>query len=120
MCGDAYGPLINACREISTAIDLFAMTQLPRRRVLALLRRTDRMLESLETLNLLEVEHVPEAWRSQLAALVADLPFDYQPQIEPRPTPTAAIDVLFDIQEGLLRSKSGSELDDDELLEAAS
>jgi hypothetical protein len=115
---DANGPLIAACQEISTAIDRFAIEQMARRRVLVLLRRSDLMLESLETLNLLEVEHVPDGWRSQLALLVADLPFDYRPRIESRPTPTAAIDLLFDIQEGLLRSRSGRAMDD-ELLAAS-
>jgi hypothetical protein len=96
------------------------MEQLPRRRVLALLERTDRMLDSLETLNLLEVKNVPDSWQSQLAVLLADLPFAYDPQVESRPSPTAAIDVMFDIQEGLLRSKSGRVTVDDELLETAS
>jgi hypothetical protein len=120
MYRDDTSPLIVACQEISVAIDRHAMEQLPRRRVLALLKRTDHMLESLETLNLLEVKNVPESWQSQLAVLLADLPFDYDPQIESRPSPTAAIDVLFDIQEGLLRSKSGTVAVGDELLEAAS
>jgi hypothetical protein len=56
----------------------------------------------------------------QLADLVADLPFEYQPHIEQEPSPTAAIDVVFEIQECLLRSIAGRDADDDDLLGTAS
>ena len=81
-----------------------------------LLRRTDAMLTELEALHLLQVTHVPASRRSELVALVADLPFEYEPRIGQRFTPTTAIDLVFDIQEGLFWLMTGAE-PDDELLE---
>jgi hypothetical protein len=81
--------------------------------------RTDRMLTELEVLNVLDVERAPESWLWQLAELVADLPFEYQPPIGQEPSPTAAIEVVFEIQEGLLRSITGTDADEG-LLETAS
>ena len=43
--------------------------------------RTDRDVGGLEELNLLDAPRVPESLRLQIAALVADLPFDYSPLI---------------------------------------
>jgi hypothetical protein len=82
--------------------------------------RTDQMLTELEVLNLQDVERAPESWLWQLAELVADLPFEYQPYIGPEPSPTAAIDVVFEIQQSLLCSISGRDSDDDDLLATAS
>jgi hypothetical protein len=82
--------------------------------------RTDQMLTELEILNLQDVERAPESWLWQLAELVADLPFEYRPLIGHELSPTAAIDVVFEIQQGLLQSITGGDADDDSLLEAAS
>jgi hypothetical protein len=54
-----------------------------------------------------------------LTALVADLPFDYTPRLGPRPTPTAAINVVFTIQDGILNLIYGTE-PSNQLLEVAS
>jgi hypothetical protein len=82
--------------------------------------RTDQMLTELEMLNMQDVERAPESWLWQLAELVADLPFEYQPPIRQEPSPTAAIEVVFEIQKGLLRSITGADADDDDVLETAS
>jgi hypothetical protein len=66
------------------------------------------------------VERAPESWLWQLAELVADHPFEYQPLIGHELSPTAAIDVVFETQQGLLQSITGGDADDDSLLEAAS
>jgi len=82
--------------------------------------RTDLMLTELEVLNLQGVERTSESWLWQLGELVAELPFEYQAPIGHELSPAAAIDVVFEIQEGLLRSIAGRDADDDSLLETAS
>jgi hypothetical protein len=107
--------------EIRLAGERFAIERLRQRHLASLLIRTDRMLAGLEGLNLLDVKLVAGSWRLQLAALIADLPFEYQPAIGPRPSPTEALDVVFDIQAVLLQSITGSEAKEgDGHMEAAS
>jgi hypothetical protein len=118
--GAAIGPLESTAEAVRLASERFAIERLRRRRLASLLERTDQMLIQLEQLNLLEVKRVPDSWPTHLAALVADLPFPHQPPAELGPSPTAAIDAVFDVQAGLLRSMTGIEAQDDEPLEAAS
>jgi hypothetical protein len=92
------GPMGLANQEIRDAIDRFATERLGSRRLPTLLERTDAMLTELETLNLMEVRRTPASLIAALAALVAELPFEYTPRIGPRPKPTATIEVVFDIQ----------------------
>ena len=82
--------------------------------------RTDQMLTALEELNVLEVEQVPASWLWQLGDLAADLPYEYQPTVGQQPSPTVAIDVVFDIQAHLLELITGIEAEQDERLETAS
>jgi hypothetical protein len=117
---DATGPLESASKDMRLASERFAVARLRSRRLASLLMRTDQMLMELEVLNVQDVERTPESWLWQLAELVADLPFEYQPPIGHELSPTAAIDVVFEIQEGLLRSITGRDADDDSLLETAS
>jgi hypothetical protein len=69
---------------------------------------------------------VPASMRAALMALVADLPFEYTPPIGPRPKPTAAIDVVFEIQAGIFNLMYGTQPVDqltepaDRLIEVAS
>jgi hypothetical protein len=98
-----------ANQEIRDAIDSFAAERLGSRRLPALLDRTDAILTELETLNLMEVRSTPPPLRAALMALVAELPFEYLPRIGPRPSPTAAIEVVFDIQEGLFNLMYGTQ-----------
>jgi hypothetical protein len=114
------GPLEQACQEISLAEERFAIERLRRRRLASLLRRTDQILTELEKLNLQDVKLVSEAGLLELAALVADLPSDQRPVIGRRPSPTTAIDVVFDIQADLLGSIKDAEPGDGELLVTAS
>ncbi len=100
---DYAGPMGFANQEIRDAIDRFAAERLRRHRLPALLERTDTLLAELETLNLMEVGRTPTSVRAALMALVADLPFEYAPPIGPRPKPTAAIEVVFDIQAGIFK-----------------
>jgi len=118
MASHISGPLGSANQEIRNAIDAFVEGRRASRRLPSLLKRTDAMLTELETLNLLKVRRAPASWYSELSALVTDLPFEYQPRIARHPSPTAAIDVVFDIQSGLFRLMSSAEFED-ELLEAA-
>jgi hypothetical protein len=78
------------------------------------------MLAALEEMNLRRVRLVSDSGLSQLAALVGDLPFDVRWPGVNRLSPAVAIDFVFDIQEGLLRSMRGPQPDDDVYLEMAS
>jgi hypothetical protein len=53
-------------------------------------------------------------------ALVADLPFASSVVINEEPSPTEAIDLVFDLQEALLLYMTGTRPDDTDLLENAS
>jgi len=119
MMSDYAGPMGLANQEIRDAMDGFIAERLSSRRLPALLERTDTMLTELETLNLMEVRRTPVPLRAALTALVADLPFEYTPRIGPRPSPTAAIDVVFDIQRGIFHLMYGT-APADELIEMAS
>lgn len=113
-----HGPLSVASEEIRIARSRVD-TELLRRTYLAyLLNRTDRLLDGLEQLNLDDMEYCPEIWRSHLAALIAELPFDYQPVSGSRLSPTAAIDIVFEIQGRLLAWITGRPPEPDELLAA--
>ena len=120
------GPMGLANQEIRDAIDRFAAERVCSRRLPALLERTDTILTELETLNLMAVRRTPAPVRAALTALVAELPFEYTPRIGPRPSPAAAIDVVFDIQAGIFDLMYGSERSDqlmepsDQLIEVAS
>lgn len=117
---DPIGRLQAACDEAALASEQLALERLPLQRLTSLLVRTDQMLTELEKLNLLDAARVPEAGLLELAALVADLPLGYASQIGPSPSPTAAMDVVFDVQAGLLRSITGSDVEREEQLWRAS
>ncbi len=119
MISNHSGLLGMANQEIRDAIDAFVAGRRAERRLPALLERTDAMLSELETLNLMEVRRIPAPLRSALTALVADLPFDYTPALGPRPSPTAAIEVVFSIQAGIFNLMYGTE-PSDQLMEVAS
>jgi len=120
------GPMELANQEIREAIDRFAANRLGSRRLPALLERTDAMLTELEMLNLMEVRRTPASQLAALAALVADLPFEYTARIGPGAKPAAVIDVVFDIQAQIFNSMYGSDGSDrlpepaDPLIEVAS
>jgi hypothetical protein len=116
--GSVTGPLGTACQEIRVLGDRVDVKTLRRSYLVYLLNRTDRMLDGLEQLNLLDMEDCPDIWRSHLAALAADLPFDYRPVLSANLAPTGAIDIVFDIQERLLAWMTGRAPESDELLEA--
>jgi hypothetical protein len=116
-----YGhPLEAACSEISLANERFVAQRLRRIQLAWLRQRTDRMLDLLEEMNLMAVPRVPESSRRQLMALVADLPFASSVVINEEPSPTEAIDLVFDLQEALLLYMTGTRPDDTDLLENAS
>jgi hypothetical protein len=105
--------------EISLAHEMFLTEQRRRFHLASLLKRTDRMLGALEQLNLLDVSRVPASLRLQVAALVADLPFEYSLLIGAQPSPTQAIDLIFELQEAILLFMTGVSPDEEDL-EAAS
>ncbi|HEV7677974.1 MAG TPA: hypothetical protein VGQ42_05365 [Candidatus Dormibacteraeota bacterium] len=118
---DAPGPMGSACMEIRLAGERFAAERAAAGGGTAsLLRRSDEILAALEELNLRRVRLVPESGVSQLAALMADLPFAYRWRLGGRMTPSHAIDMVFDIQDGLLRAIRGAQPEDDVVLEMAS
>jgi hypothetical protein len=106
------GPMGLANQEIRDAIDEFQLERLESRRLPSLLARTDAMLTELETLNLIGAKRAPASWRQEVTTLVAELPFQYAPRMGQRPSPTAAIGLVFDIQAGLFHLMTGAEPDD--------
>ena len=114
------GRLESARREAVFARQRQAELRLPRRRLVELLRRSDRILVSLEELNLSGATRVPYPWLSQLADLIADLPFAFPLPVVMWPSPTEGISTVFDVQDGLLRCLSGRPAADDDRLEQAS
>jgi len=110
--GEKKGPLGLACQEIRIAIDRFASDQRRGRRLPSLIARTDHLLAELETLNLRKVRRIPSRLSWELVGLVSDLTFEYVAPLRQRPSPTAAIDLVFDIQQGLFPMITGSAIDE--------
>jgi len=115
----AVGPLVLAAMEIREADERSETERLRRLYATSLLHRTDRILNGLEELNLLEVPRVPQSWPLHIATVVADLPFEYGLAIKDPPTPTQAIDLVFDLQQALLLWMTGLEPEDEELENAS-
>ena len=115
----AVGPLVLAAMEIREADERSETERLRRLYAASLLHRTDRILDGLEELNLYEVPRVPETWGLHIATVVADLPFDYGLAVKKPPTPTEAIDIVFDLQQALLLWMTGREPEDEELENAS-
>lgn len=111
----AVDPLMMALLEISVANERGQTERLRRGYATSLLHRTDRMLDALEELNLLDVPRVPATWPIHVATVVADLPFDYGLVVSEPPTPTQAIDLVFDLQQALLLWMTGRESEEEEL-----
>jgi len=100
-----------ACDEVWVACQRFSCEQRERVRLDRLLRWTDQWLDELERLNLKEVPRVPQGWRPRLALLFSSLPFEFRPMISDCPTPTEAIDVIFDLQQLILAQKTEAQLE---------
>jgi hypothetical protein len=115
----AAGPLVLAAMKVREAEERSEMERLRRHYASSLLHRTDRILDGLEELNLFEVARVPETWGLHIATVVADLPFDYGLSVQKPPTPTEAIDIVFDLQQALLLWMTGLEPEADELENAS-
>jgi hypothetical protein len=96
-----------AIRELRLASERFAIERLRRRRFTSLLERSDHLLAGLEHMNLRNRRRVPQVALFHLATLIADLPFEFHSPIGTYCSPTKAIDVVFDIQEGLLQAITG-------------
>ena len=115
----AVGPLLLAAMEITESEERSENERLRRRYVESLLHRTDRILDGLEELNLHDVHRVPKSWPIHIATVVADLPFDYALVVKDQPTPTQAIDMVFDLQQALMLWMTGLEPEEDELENAS-
>ena len=115
----AAGPLVLAAMEVRKAEVSSQTERLRRHYAASLLHRTDRILDGLEELNLYDVARVPETWGLHIATVVADLPFDSGLAIRKSPTPTEAIDMVFDLQQALLVWMTGLEPQDEELENAS-
>jgi len=113
-------PLASACFAISQANDKFMSRRLRSVYFESLLRRTDWILDRLEYLNLMDVHRVPNSARLELSAVVAALPFDYYAALDDEVSPTAAIDLVFDLQQALLSFMTGVKPDETDGEEVAS
>src|SRR5258708_20370681 len=111
----AAGALVLEAMEVREAEERSEMERLRRHYASSLLHRTDRILDGLEELNLYEVARVPETWGLHIATVVADLPFDYGLSVHKPPTPTEAIDIVFDLPHPPLLRLTGLEPEDDAL-----
>ena len=103
------------CDAITTAYVEFRTERARWERVRRLIAHTDAMIEELEVLNLREADRVDARCLVRLDQLVHELPFDHGWSLQERPSPTEALDLLFNLQEGLLAMKNrarGTELDD--------
>ena len=95
----AQGEMCSAARQ-----ELIARRRV---RVTALIRHVDFLLEELERLNLASRKRAPANWPSRLAELEPLLPFAIDPTwLRPRRN-VDAIDILFEIQNRLMRLRSG-------------
>ena len=104
------GPIGLANQPIRQCLDDFATERRARQRLTSLLARTDAMLAELEGLNLLGLRQVTGSSRSELAALVRDVAFGDAPQIGWRPSLTASIDLIFEIQGRLFDEMYGNKM----------
>src|SRR5207245_869669 len=102
------GPIGLANQAIRQCLDDFATERRARQRLTSLLARTDAMLAELE--NLLGLRQVTGSGRSELAELVRDIAFGDAPQIGWRPSLTASIDLIFEIQGRLFDEMYGNKM----------
>jgi hypothetical protein len=114
------GPMGSACMQIRVAGERFAAEQAARRATTSLLRRSDDLLAALEDLNMRRVRMLPDPVLSGLAALLADVPFEHGRTVGGHTSPSRAIEVVFDVQEGLLRAMRGIQPDEEIHLQMAS
>lgn len=78
-----------------------------RRHVDALVRCVDHLIEEVEELNLRRRKSVPRTWSGRIRELAPMLPFPIDPRWLGARSTTEALDMLFEIQSGLLRLRSG-------------
>ena len=78
-----------------------------RARLTALIQHVDLWLDQLEERNLASRKRVPSGWQSRLDELAALLPFALDPGWLRPPSNIQAIEVLFEIQDRLMRLRSG-------------
>lgn len=103
-----------ANREIVTSLVRQRRLEVERRRAVAPIRAIDTLLAELEELHLLGRKRVPESWDDRLAELAAALPPGYSlGELRSRITIVHLMDRLYDIQDALLRVKTGGAEDDD-------
>ena len=104
------GPIELGNQAIRQCLDDFATEQRARQRLASLLARTEAMLPELEGVNLLGLRQVAGSGRSELAALVRDVAFGDAPQLGWRPSLTASIDLIFEIQGRLFDGMYGNKM----------
>ncbi len=78
-----------------------------RARLTALIRHVDLLLDELEERNLASRKRLPSGWQRRLDELAALLPFALDPGWLKPPSNIQAIEVLFEIQDRLMRLRSG-------------
>jgi len=108
-------------REIAGSLQRHRRQELERQSVLAPIRAIDVMIAELEELHLLGRKRVPAGWGFRLDTLGRTLPGGCQlGELRSRITIVHLMDRLYEIQDELLRRKTGGfTLDEDELSEAS-
>jgi hypothetical protein len=108
-------------REIAGSRRRHRRQELERQSVLAPIRAIDVLVTELEELHLLGRKRVPAGWEGRLDTLGQTLPTGCElGELRSRITIVHLMDRLYDIQDELLRRKTGGlMLDEDELSEAS-
>ncbi|HEY6378694.1 MAG TPA: hypothetical protein VI316_05895 [Candidatus Dormibacteraeota bacterium] len=108
-------------REIAGSLQRHRRQELERQSMLAPIRAIDVMVADLEELHLLGRKRVPEGWGVRLGNLGRALPSGCElGELRSRITIVHLMDRLYEIQDELLRRKTGGlVLDEDELSEAS-
>ena len=106
------------CDVIVAAAVRFGIERGRSERARRLLAASDAMVAELEALNLLELDRLDAGCLLRLEELLRNLPFACDASPRADLSPTEALDLLFDLQRGLLAVKNGGRADErDWLLE---
>lgn len=95
-------------REIATGLERQRRQNQDRRRAVAPIQAIDAMVAELEELHLLGRKRVPENWDGRIADLERTLPPGCElGELRPRITIVHLMDRLYEVQDELLRRKTG-------------
>ena len=78
----------------------------------AAIRALDRLVDSLEHLNLKDRARVPIAWQRTLAELASEIPVECGDRLRAGISPTRLLDQVYEIQQELFMLKQGGEAEE--------